>query len=163
MRSLIRLLGGAALLAAAALQFPSAVAMGPSSDSSAKDNYNEAVRAVERKEYAKAVELLTGVVQEEPRNADALNYLGFSTRMQGKVEDSVRYYQRALAVNADHRGANEYLGEAYLAMNDLPKAEGQLAALQRICGGTGCKEYQSLSQAIATYKRDPAAARPKSG
>jgi predicted Zn-dependent protease len=162
MRKSIRRLGGAILLGGLSLQGLPAVAMGPSSEPTVQDKYNDAVRAVESKDYAKAVELLTAVIRDEPRNADALNYLGFSTRMQGKVEDSVRYYQRALAIEADHRGASEYLGEAYLAMSDLAKAEGQLAALQRICGAD-CKEYKSLAEAIAIFKRDPKAARPKSG
>jgi hypothetical protein len=58
---------------------------------------------------------------------------------------------QALAVNPDHRGANEYLGEAYLEINDLPKAEERLAHLINVCGQS-CKETQELSKAVAAYK-----------
>lgn len=126
-----------------------------------KADLKDAVKAIDRKDYTEAVKLLTAVVQDDPRNADAFNYLGFSVRMQGKVEDSIRYYQRALAIVPNHRGANEYLGEAYLSLGDLPKAEVQLAALERICAKV-CKEYKALAEAIATYRKDPKAARNKS-
>jgi len=121
----------------------------------------DAVKAIDRKDYAEAFKLLTAVVQDDPRDADAFNYLGFSVRMQGKVGDSIRYYQRALAIVPNYRGANEYLGEAYLTLGDLTKAEVQLAALDRICAKV-CKEYKALAAAITTYKKDPKATRNKS-
>ena len=40
--------------------------------------------------------------------------------------------ERALGVNPKHKGAHEYLGEHYLRMGDLPKAEGQLKILQEV-------------------------------
>lgn len=160
MRTTSNLLAAAGLCAF--LASTPAGAMGPTNDSPAASDYSKGVAAVESKDYAGAVKLLTGVIQQEPNNADAFTYLAFSLRMQGKPEDSVRYYQRALAIKPDHARAAEYLGEAYLTLKDLPKAEAQLAAIERICG-TGCKEYAALSGAIATYKRDPAAPRQKSG
>jgi predicted Zn-dependent protease len=63
----------------------------------------------------------------------------------------VRYYTRALAADPKHRGANEYLGEAYLEQNNLHEAEARLARLNELCG-MDCKEYKALAQSVANYK-----------
>jgi hypothetical protein len=60
-------------------------------------------------------------------------------------------YQKAISLNPDHRGVNEYMGELYLMLNDLPKAEERLATLDRLCF-FGCVEYTDLKHAIADYK-----------
>jgi hypothetical protein len=60
----------------------------------------------------------------------------------------MNYYRTALGINANHRGANEYLGELYLKMGKMKEAQGQLAKLQKLCG-RGCEEYEALRSAIA--------------
>ncbi|MEQ9449783.1 MAG: tetratricopeptide repeat protein [Rhodospirillaceae bacterium] len=117
------------------------------SRSTTDDTYAKAVKAVKAEEFRSAVSLLNTVVKEKPDNADALNYLGFSHRKLGDYALAVSYYQRALSLEARHRGANEYLGQAYVEMGNLPAAEERLTALKGICG-TGCEEYQSLKKAI---------------
>ena len=42
-------------------------------------------------------------------------------------------YKHALEMDPKHRGA-QYVGEAYLLTNNLPKAQEHLAALNKICG-----------------------------
>ena len=44
------------------------------------------------------------------------------------------------------------MGEAYLIVNNLTKAEEHLAALQRICL-IPCEEYEDLKKAVADYRR----------
>ena len=44
-----------------------------------------------------------------------------------------KHYKRSIELNPRHRGAHEYIGEAYLMVNDLPNAEKHLAALRSIC------------------------------
>jgi hypothetical protein len=46
-------------------------------------------------------------------------------------------------LNPRHRGAHEYVGEAYRMVNDLAKAEEHLAALQNICL-LPCEDYEDL-------------------
>jgi hypothetical protein len=58
---------------------------------------------------------------------------------------------KALDADPMHRGANEYLGEAYLELNRLPEAEARLARLNEICG-TNCKEYKALAASVEQYK-----------
>lgn len=110
--------------------------------------YTEAEKAVKAKQYEQAIKILEQVVAKEPRNVDALNYLAYSHRELGRYDRALGYYQQAMAINPNHRGANEYLGQLYLRMGKTKEAQAQLAKLQRICG-RGCEEYESLRTAIA--------------
>lgn len=133
-----------------------AFAMGGGSDSGApvkqKSTYAMAVEKVKARNFVSAIPMLRDVVSKEPSNADALNYLGFSYRETGDLKSAMTYYRRALAVDPNHKGANEYLGELYVRMGDLPKAEAQLAKLDRLCS-FGCAEYEELKRKVASMKR----------
>lgn len=98
-----------------------------------------------------AMPILQKVVADNHRDADAWNYLGFCARKLGKKEEALGYYQKELALSPKHKGANEYLGELYLMMGDLPKAEQQLAVLKGICPN-GCEELEDLEADIADFK-----------
>ena len=63
-----------------------------------------------------------------------------------------KHYGRALELDPRHRGAHEYVGEAYLIVNNLAKAEEHLAALHKICL-IPCEEYEDLKKAIVEYRR----------
>lgn len=114
----------------------------------ADSGYTDAERAVKAKQYEDAIKKLEQVVAKEPRNVDALNYLAYSHRELGHYDVSLGWYQKALAINANHRGANEYLGQLYLKTGKMKEAQAQLGKLQKICG-RGCEEYESLRSAIA--------------
>lgn len=114
-------------------------------------DFQKAEYMVKGEQYAEAIPLLQKVVADNPRDADAWNYLGFASRKLGKKEEALGYYQKALAIDPKHKGANEYLGELYLMMNDLPKAQAQLTILKGICG-TNCEEVEDLEADIADYK-----------
>ena len=132
----------------------------PTPQRAANPDFTAGKAAVEAGKYADAVSLMTKVVGKEPRNADALNYLGYSYRKLGDFDNSLAFYMKALAVNPDHRGANEYLGELYLQMGDLAKAEERLERLDSICF-FGCKEYSELKRAIADFKAGKTASEDK--
>lgn len=51
-----------------------------------------------------------------------------------------------------HRGAHEYIGEAYLMDNKPEEAKRHLAELEKICGNRTCEEYADLAKAIAEFK-----------
>jgi tetratricopeptide (TPR) repeat protein len=110
--------------------------------------YTDAERAVKAKQYEEAIKKLEQVVAKEPKNVDAMNYLAYSHRELGHYDISLGWYQKALALNANHRGANEYLGQLYLKMGNTKGAQAQLAKLQKLCG-RGCEEYESLRSALA--------------
>jgi Flp pilus assembly protein TadD len=106
----------------------------------------------QQKNYAGAIPLLQGVVQRDPRNADAFNLLGYATRASGNPQGSLQYYTQALAIDARHLGAHEYLGEAYLMLDRPAEADQMLARLDSLCV-FGCTEYRMLKAAIANYKQ----------
>lgn len=124
---------------------------GNSKQQASESDFEKAEYLIKADKCDEAVPLLQGVVADNGRDTDALNYLGFCHRKLGKYPEALGFYQRALAINPDHKGANEYLGELYLRMNDLPKAEQQLAVLKRICPN-GCEELEDLEADIADYK-----------
>jgi len=77
-----------------------------------------------------------------------------------QMDLAFKYYKRSIALNPRHRGAHEYIGEAYLMMHDLPGAERHLVALRSICL-LPCEELADLETAITEYRaRRKHAAKP---
>lgn len=118
-------------------------------------DFQKAEYMIKGEQYAEAVPLLQKVVADNPRDADAWNYLGFASRKLGKLDEALGYYEKALKLDPRHKGAHEYLGELYLMMKNLPKAEEQLTLLKGICA-SNCEEVEDLEADIADYKARPA-------
>lgn len=121
--------------------------------------YTAAVKAIKASEYARAIPLLEGVVSREGNNADAYNWLAYATRKSGNPTASLPYYQKALAIDPRHRGAHEYIGEAYLMLDNLPKAKEHLRALSSLCFIT-CSEYRELKRAVEAYEKTGGKSKP---
>ncbi len=118
----------------------------------ASADYQAGKAAVEAKQWTVAADHFRRATLQDPKNADAWNMLGYSSRWAGKYPDAFDAYARALALEPLHRGANSYLGVAYVRTNDLVKARAQLAKVESICGSKDCDEYKLLDKAIAEYK-----------
>ncbi len=152
-----------ALALAAALSSPAGAAGGDSIGASSAPakavdpDYTRAEKAIDAKDWPRAIELLTKVVARDDNNADAYNYLGYAERQRGNLEIAFKYYDRALSLNPKHAGVREYLGEAYLMVGNLPKAEEQLAVLDKLCSAS-CEEYRELKEKITDYKHKHMAA-----
>jgi tetratricopeptide (TPR) repeat protein len=116
------------------------------------DLYKQAKELIDDEEYAKAIPLLQQSIEEKGEYADALNLLGFSNRKLGDMTKAMTYYTKALNMEPNHLGANEYMGELYLEMNDLPHAQERLAVLKTACGD--CEEYEDLEDQINDYKEE---------
>jgi tetratricopeptide (TPR) repeat protein len=125
----------------------------------ADPQYTEAVAAIKAEQFAKAIPLLTAYVARAGNDADAENYLGYASRKTGDLAAAFTHYNRALTLNPKHRGAHEYIGEAYLMTGNVAKAEEHLKALDRLCTFS-CGEYRDLKAAIAAYKANPTAQAP---
>lgn len=108
-------------------------------------------KALDEKDWTGAVNLLERDVAANKATADTHNYLGYAHRKLGNYDTAFKHYGLALKMNPEHRGANEYIGETYLAVGNLEMAKKHLAALDRICF-FGCQEYDDLKAAVAAYR-----------
>lgn len=109
--------------------------------------------AVEAQDWKAAVEHLTKAAAAEPDNADTRNWLGFANRKLGNMDAAFAAYREALQLDPRHKNAHEYIGEAYLMVDDLPKAEQHLSELQKLCTPIPCEEYKELKHAIDEYRK----------
>ena len=114
------------------------------------DDFAAGKKAMEAKNWAQAVSSFSKVVAQNPKNADAYNYLGYSSRWLGKYDEAFAAYGKALALDPQHKGALQYSGIAYLKTGQKPQAEAQLARLQAICAS--CEETSELAKAVAAAK-----------
>ena len=101
-----------------------------------------------KKRYEKAQKLLIQSNKKFPNKANTLNYLGFTTRKLGDYENGEKYYLQGLAIDPNHKGINEYLGELYVATNRHNLAVERLEVLKNC----NCKEYEDLKAIIAGEK-----------
>ena len=131
---------------------------GSSDNSKTKTNYDKAVTHIKlakkyekkdkikkaNKSYEKALKLLIVSNKKKPNNPDTLNYLGFTTRKLGDYENGERFYLEGLAIEPNHIGINEYLGELYVVTNRISLAKERLKILENC----DCKEYIQLKEII---------------
>lgn len=124
-------------------------------------DYAAAVRAIKGGQYAPAIPLLEGVVARDGANADAYNWLAYAIRRNGDPARSIPVYEKALGIDPKHRGAHEYIGEAYLALGDLGRAKEHLARLDKLCFFP-CSEYRDLKKAVEAYESSGGRIKPVS-
>jgi Flp pilus assembly protein TadD len=114
-------------------------------------DYAAGKMAIAAKEWSAAIKALSSAALRDTRNADIQNYLGYAYRHTGQLELAFRHYEKALQLNPRHRGAHEYVGEAYLIVNNPRKAAEHLAVLEKICL-LPCEEYEDLKAKLEAYR-----------
>ena len=132
------------------------VAPPPSSES----DYDQGVAAFAREDWPAVILHLRQVIDERPWDDDAHSLIGFAYRQQGQWDLSLMHYNRALALNPHHRGALEYLGEAYLELDRPEDAQAMLERLEQACRRVytteewpaRCEEWQDLEAAFEDYR-----------
>jgi len=107
---------------------------------------------IEDEKYQQAITELDQALRDDPDNADMLNLMAYSQRKLKHFDIAMDYYQQALSIEPQHRGANEYLGELYLQLGQPDKAEERLEILDKECF-FGCDEFDELEAAIAEYRK----------
>jgi tetratricopeptide (TPR) repeat protein len=114
---------------------------------------DRATQAGLRNDWASAQATMQEALSRDPNNAEYHNQYAYSLRKGPSPDMSLvfKHYNEALRIDPKHKGANEYLGEAYLMVNNLPKAKEQLATLDKLCFFS-CKEYSELKKSIADYE-----------
>jgi Flp pilus assembly protein TadD len=143
-----------AFVGAAVLLTPVAANAFPKEEDPAADldpDYALGKKAIEAKDWSAAIKALSSAALRDTRNANIQNYLGYAYRHTGQLDVAFGHYERALTLNPRHRGVHEYIGEAYLIVNNLAKAEEHLKALQNICL-IPCEELDDLKTKIEEYK-----------
>jgi len=115
-----------------------------------------ATQAILQENWASAQALLKEGLSRSPNDAEYHNLYAYSLRKGPNPDMSLvfKHYNEALRLDPKHRGANEYLGEAYMMVNNLPKAQEQLGVLDKLCFFP-CKEYSDLKKSIADYEAKP--------
>jgi tetratricopeptide (TPR) repeat protein len=139
------------MLAAFLLTSSPVIAAGGASRVSEKPaEFLQAQKAIKTEKYQEAIPLLEGVLKKTPKDADTLNYLGYSHRKLGQFEVSENYYGRAIEADPKHRAAHEYLGELFLQTDRPEEAKKMLDRLDDLCFW-GCGEYDDLKAAIELF------------
>jgi Flp pilus assembly protein TadD len=136
-------------LAAAASAADTPKSSGPPVDS----DLATARARIDASDWAGATDVLQKAVARDPNNADYHNLLAYAIR-KGPNPDMDRvfkHYGEALRLDPKHRGAHEYMGEAYLMVGNVAKAKEHLAALDKLCF-LPCGEFRDLKRAIERYE-----------
>jgi tetratricopeptide (TPR) repeat protein len=154
--------GRRSLLLSAALALLARAAQAIQSDDAddqallADADYAAGREALKAGDVAAALGRFRAAQKRFPDAADLHNELGFSYRMLRQMDQAFEHYKRALAIKPDHRGAHEYIGEAYLMVGDVASAEKHLASLRSICV-LPCSELAELQKAIADFRAQASA------
>ena len=114
--------------------------------------YDKAYDLVYNKKFDKSIKLLEKMAKRKDlgdKKADVYNLLGFSYRKHSEpnLDKAFDAYQTALEANPEHLGAHEYLGELYITLGNMAKANEMLINLENIAG-TKTMEYTKLKKAI---------------
>jgi Flp pilus assembly protein TadD len=111
----------------------------------------QARSSIKAEKYDQAIQQLQSA--NEASSADWNNLMGYSLRKKQPPDlaGAEKYYQAALKIDPNHRGALEYYGMLKLTIKDLPGAEALLARLDKVCT-FGCEEYSDLKEAVQKYK-----------
>ena len=118
----------------------------------ADQDYAAAREAIVARRWEEAIARLRKAEVRHPDHADLQNYLGYAHRNLKQFDAAFRHYQRAIELDPRHRGAHEYIGEAYLMVGDVANAEKHLSALRAICL-LPCEELTDLESAFAKARR----------
>jgi len=109
--------------------------------------------ATSRKDWAAAAAIVHDAAAKTPGNADYHNLYAYAVRKgtNPNMDLVFQEYNEALRINPKHRGAHEYIGEAYLMVGNLAKAKEHLARLDSLCFFP-CDEFTDLKKAVAAYE-----------
>ena len=102
-----------------------------------------------KQRFNKALKYLIIANDKNPDQPDILNYLGFAFRKTGDFIMAEVYYSQGLAIDPNHIGINEYLGELYIETNRIDLAKERLSVLKNC----NCEEYKELKEIIEGKKQ----------
>jgi Tfp pilus assembly protein PilF len=113
----------------------------------------QAASATAHKNWPRAQAILKDALAANPGNADYHNLYAYSIRKGASPDMNLvfKHYNEALRIDPKHRGAHEYIGEAYLMVGNVAKAKEHLGTLDKLCFFP-CQEYSDLKRAVSDYE-----------
>jgi tetratricopeptide (TPR) repeat protein len=110
--------------------------------------------ATKRQDWTGAAGVLKEALATDPNNASYHNLYAYSLRKSANPDMNLvfKHYNEALRIDPKHRGAHEYIGEAYLMVGNVAKAKEHLSTLDKLCFFP-CVEYTDLKKSIAEYEK----------
>ena len=114
----------------------------------------KASAATKRQDWAGAADVLKSGLATDPNNANYHNLYAYALRKGTSPDMNLvfKHYNEALRIDPKHRGAHEYIGEAYLMVGNVAKAKEHLSALDKLCFFP-CVEYTDLKKSITEYEK----------
>jgi pentatricopeptide repeat protein len=86
--------------------------------------FNLAALFERKKDYDQAEHLFRDILETNPENASALNYIGYMLADRGvRLEEALEYVQKALAIDPNNGAYLDSLGWAFFKLNDMENAE----------------------------------------
>tara|TARA_B100000575_G_scaffold254852_1_gene224257 strand:- start:681 stop:1115 length:435 start_codon:yes stop_codon:yes gene_type:complete len=109
--------------------------------------YKSAVKLIKKENYSKAITVLEKILNNAKyqKDPDILNEYAFALRKSGDLSKAEIFYNKALDINPEHKGALEYLGELYVDTKRKGKANLLLTKLKNC----RCEEYSELKDYIS--------------
>ena len=110
--------------------------------------------AAARQDWPAAAAGLKEGLAKDPGNARYHNLFAYALRKGPNPDLGLvfKHYNEALRLEPEHRGAHEYIGEAYLMVGNVAKAKEHLGVLDKLCF-LPCAEYTGLKKAIAAHEK----------
>ena len=109
-------------------------------------SFKEAVSLIKNGKYNDAVEAFEIILKNKKnsKNPDILNEYAFALRKSGNLGKAETFYNKALNIDPNHKGALEYIGELYVDTKRIDKAKQTLIKLENC----KCPEYAELKSYI---------------
>lgn len=109
-------------------------------------SYSKMLKLIKNEQYQEAIQGLENILKKKKytKDPDILNHYAFALRKTKNFIKAEEYYKKALAIEPDHRGALEYIGELYVDTNRLELANLSLQKLEKC----RCEEFAELKSYI---------------
>lgn len=109
-------------------------------------SYKNALKLIKKEQYSEAITVLEKILNQKiyKKDPDILNEYAFALRQSGNLSKAETFYNQALKIDPEHKGALEYLGELYVDTNRKNKAVLILKKLKNC----KCEEYSELKAYI---------------